>query len=310
MLDGASSVYGSDALAGVVNIIMRKDFDGLELEAFTNIPEHSGGIENTLSAAWGMNGDRGFFGVAVDYSDGEAVDRQDRPWSESCESYYEITTEGEIRNEFIGYQNDYTMNSSPCLISFGAQRVFDNFGQFGSIYYTEGETNTGIPNFSEATLFDAWLDQDQDGIVDVDFTDYFINNDSGVQHLLPERERISAMAYGEFTFSGEMNVTPYFEALYNKRETFAQSAPSSLATVEDLNVPADNPYNICNPAGIRGVDCNEAYNNVLTSDAYIFQFGTRYEGLCAQFGVHVRAVHTRTVRPVPHHRDRCPCDSA
>ena len=284
LLDGASSVYGSDALAGVVNIIMRKDFDGLELEAYSNIPDHSGGVENTISAAWGMNTDRGFFGVAVDYSDGEAVDRRDRPWSEECESYYEITRDGEIRNEFIGYQNDYTMNSSPCLISFGAQRVFDNFGQFGSIYYTPGETNTGIPNFSEATLFDAWLDQDADGVVDVDFTDYFVLNDSGVQHLLPERERISAMAYGEYTFSGEMNITPYFEALYNKRETFAQRAPSSLATVENLDVPADNPYNICNPNGIRGVDCNAAYNSVLTSPEYIFQFGTRYEDLCAAFG--------------------------
>ncbi len=33
LLDGASSVYGSDAVAGVANIILRKDFDGLELEA-------------------------------------------------------------------------------------------------------------------------------------------------------------------------------------------------------------------------------------------------------------------------------------
>ena len=30
LLDGASSVYGSDAIAGVANVILRKDFDGLE----------------------------------------------------------------------------------------------------------------------------------------------------------------------------------------------------------------------------------------------------------------------------------------
>jgi iron complex outermembrane receptor protein len=34
LLDGASSVYGSDAVAGVVNVIMRSDFDGLEFDAF------------------------------------------------------------------------------------------------------------------------------------------------------------------------------------------------------------------------------------------------------------------------------------
>ena len=134
LLDGASSVYGSDALAGVANIILRKDFDGLEMEAYSTIPEYSNGIENTISAAWGMNGDRGFFGIAVDYADAEAVDRNDRPWSAGCESYREITTTGEIRTEFIGYQADYNMKTSPCQIGFGAQRVFDqeNF-IFGSI---------------------------------------------------------------------------------------------------------------------------------------------------------------------------------
>ena len=32
LLDGASSVYGSDAIAGVSNAILRKDFDGFEFE--------------------------------------------------------------------------------------------------------------------------------------------------------------------------------------------------------------------------------------------------------------------------------------
>ena len=41
LLDGASSVYGSDAIAGVVNVIMRKDFDGLEFEAYSQVPDHS-----------------------------------------------------------------------------------------------------------------------------------------------------------------------------------------------------------------------------------------------------------------------------
>mgnify|MGYP000293658925 CR=1 FL=1 len=35
LLDGASSIYGSDAVAGVANIIMRKDFDGLEIEGLS-----------------------------------------------------------------------------------------------------------------------------------------------------------------------------------------------------------------------------------------------------------------------------------
>jgi len=39
LLDGASSIYGSDAIGGVVNYIIRSDFDGVELSAFTTQPE-------------------------------------------------------------------------------------------------------------------------------------------------------------------------------------------------------------------------------------------------------------------------------
>ena len=42
LLDGASSVYGSDAVAGVVNYILRTDFDGLQLDAFYTDPEMRG----------------------------------------------------------------------------------------------------------------------------------------------------------------------------------------------------------------------------------------------------------------------------
>ena len=41
--DGASSVYGSDAVAGVVNVLMRQQFDGLEFEADYVLPDVSEG---------------------------------------------------------------------------------------------------------------------------------------------------------------------------------------------------------------------------------------------------------------------------
>ena len=48
LLDGASSVYGSDAIAGVANVILRKDFDGLEVEGYSRVPDYDNGVENTL----------------------------------------------------------------------------------------------------------------------------------------------------------------------------------------------------------------------------------------------------------------------
>ena len=66
LLDGASSIYGSDAVAGVTNIILRKDFDGFAFEAFSNIPDQSSGVSNGLSVMWGKNSDRGFFGLGAE----------------------------------------------------------------------------------------------------------------------------------------------------------------------------------------------------------------------------------------------------
>ncbi|MDJ0812942.1 MAG: TonB-dependent receptor [Woeseiaceae bacterium] len=286
LTDGASSTYGSDAIAGVANIILRKDFEGFEFEAYQEIPEHSDGTVTTLNAAWGYTGDRGFFGIAADYSEAERVQRRDRPWSENCESYREITTDGEIRTTFIGYALQYGMNTSDCRVGFGTQRVFDNeAGLFGSIYYTPGTTNTGIPNFSEATLFDAVVDVDGDGLPDVDFTDYFITDEDTRSDLFPDRDRLSVMSYGEYTFDGEMNVTPYFEFNYNQRETFAQStAGSASSNANPVNVPGSNPFNPCNPNQPDGVDCGLAWDSVITNPGYIEKFRDRYEPLCAQFG--------------------------
>jgi iron complex outermembrane receptor protein len=288
LTDGASSIYGSDAIAGVANIILRKDFDGFEFEAYTQIPEHANGVVNTINAGWGYTGDRGFFGIAADYSDAERVQRRDRPWSENCESYREITSDGEIRTTFIGYQLEYGMKSSECTIGFGTQRVFDwESGLFGSIYYTPGTTNTGIPNFSEATMFDAIVDADGDGVPDVDFTDYFVTSEDNLSDLFPDRERLSVMSYGEYTFPGEMNITPYFEFNYNSRETFAQSSPGGTVSSQSdrMNIVGTNPYNPCNPDGLNGVDCGLAYDSVITNPGYIEQFKNRYEPLCAAFNI-------------------------
>jgi len=60
LTDGGSALYGADAVAGVVNIIMRTDFEGLELYADTQgIQEAGGTYENTFSGIWGTNWNNG-----------------------------------------------------------------------------------------------------------------------------------------------------------------------------------------------------------------------------------------------------------
>ena len=55
--DGASAVYGSDAVAGVVNFILAKKFQGVELAAGVGTPTHSGGGKNRKASITGGFGD-------------------------------------------------------------------------------------------------------------------------------------------------------------------------------------------------------------------------------------------------------------
>lgn len=56
--DGASALYGTDAVGGVVNFITRKDYKGVEASAGTQIPEHAGGKYYNANVAMGF-GDLG-----------------------------------------------------------------------------------------------------------------------------------------------------------------------------------------------------------------------------------------------------------
>lgn len=79
--DGASAIYGSDAIAGVVNIIMRRDFDGLLLRGGYGISSRGDLPNRELSLTFGQELDRGGFVFNASYrnSDGNVI--ADRPVS-------------------------------------------------------------------------------------------------------------------------------------------------------------------------------------------------------------------------------------
>lgn len=65
--DGASALYGSDAMAGVVNFITKRDFEGFDLQGeFSTDDETRKGDTQNFQAIWGIQGDRG--GVVVSAS--------------------------------------------------------------------------------------------------------------------------------------------------------------------------------------------------------------------------------------------------
>ena len=291
LLDGASSIYGSDAVAGVANIIMRKDFDGFEIEAFHEVPYHSGGVQNTLSVTWGKNYDRGFIGAGAEYTTQDRVKLSERPWTDKCDRHAEIDENGNIRSQSVWQEVIRQMPWDDCRGSADLFTLFPIYGAAEALFWTPGTTNVGVPNWSEWAE-GAIVDLDNDGIADVNFRDYSRTDKNGPSDLFGERETTAAMVFGEYTFEGEANITPFFEVQYGRRQFNNRSRTFPLFP----SIPALNPFNPCNPGGVRGVDCGLGYNELLTNPNFLDDwvqaaqpfgavFGSTYGDLCAFFGI-------------------------
>jgi iron complex outermembrane receptor protein len=274
LLDGASSVYGSDAVAGVTNVIMRKDYDGFEGDVYYTTRDQGKGDTVTLNAAWGKNFDRGFFGLGVEYYESKAQRLRDSKWTDQCEKNREVDQNGQIRSQDLYYPNINQMPWDECTRGSLAARTYQYGVGSGSIYYTPGQSNGGWGNFSENGLYGVNVDSNGDGINDVNWQDYDLNGGDAVQAnmLYPDQDRISLMGYGEYTFESEANHTAYFELNFNKRNVHSEGAGYQLFP----DVPPNNPYNLCNPDGINGVDCGLAEDALLDNPGYRVGFFDRY----------------------------------
>lgn len=111
--DGASAIYGADAVAGVVNIITRSDFDGVNIDLQT--ADHfdmDSGVQNAVSLIAGTNFDRGNFVFGAEYIDQEEAFQRDAPWDFFQGSYY------------IYYETDFGCESDPTSCTFfGSSRI-------------------------------------------------------------------------------------------------------------------------------------------------------------------------------------------
>lgn len=79
--DGSSAIYGSDAVAGVVNFVLRKNYDGLDLSARVGGSTEGGGFSQNYSALGGISSDRGYALANVEYSRQEPILASDRDFT-------------------------------------------------------------------------------------------------------------------------------------------------------------------------------------------------------------------------------------
>jgi outer membrane receptor protein involved in Fe transport len=80
---GASAIYGADAVTGVVNYVLKKDFEGLNLDAQFGISDYGDGQTYRIEGAWGKNfaDGRGNITFAAGYTKDTEVGFQDRPFT-------------------------------------------------------------------------------------------------------------------------------------------------------------------------------------------------------------------------------------
>ncbi|MFK7829486.1 MAG: TonB-dependent receptor [Congregibacter sp.] len=77
---GASAVYGADAVTGVVNFVLKDDYEGFEVDVMTGMSSESDAEQSTISAIWGRNFSNGRGNIAItgDYRKDEGLRAGDR----------------------------------------------------------------------------------------------------------------------------------------------------------------------------------------------------------------------------------------
>ncbi len=246
--DGASSIYGSDAVAGVVNIITKSNLDGVVLDVFTDQPLQQGGAQYRANAAWGKTFDRGYVNVALDYYEQKVLRRGDRD-DTSCAVDYEFngTTHARL---------DYT-NTDPGQVADGQYKCWNTLarvlrtGSYGDLIYpdpgvtypTAAQGNSGgtanlAGNFGATPTPFGFVRQTRAGFP---LTFPYAHNDAEAlqrSSVVSPVKRYSLYASAGFDVSD--NIEFYSELLLNRRESVQYGYRQLFPGISTAN--ANNPY--------------------------------------------------------------------
>lgn len=79
--DGASTTYGADAVAGVVNFVLKDDFDGVVADAYYGVSDRGDGAGKRFSVAMGGSFDRGALMLTAQYQKQDEIRQDQRAWA-------------------------------------------------------------------------------------------------------------------------------------------------------------------------------------------------------------------------------------
>ena len=216
--DGASSIYGSDAVAGVVNIITDKS-DGGSFDAFLSQPGEDGGETSRVSFKFGDTVGRLHYSMTADYYKAEELAKGDRDYFNCGEEYVFDPATGD-RADTI---DPRTGNPHCTDLLWGHVWIYDYDGEIPSRskaqYDYDGDLGNYIDSFEDFSSMNTppgWYpvayDRDSMGVTNADHP---FQDDAS---LIPKTELTTV--YGEAKFDINDDTTVYGELLLNRRENY------------------------------------------------------------------------------------------
>ncbi len=271
--DGASSIYGSDAVAGVVNIITRKNLNGFSAEAQYNVTEDGGGDETRYSLSWGKTSDRFSISGSFEAYDRDELTLGDRDWTR-CNTYYRRTVNavtGEVGAWGSADPIDYMTGKPKCYPAGNSAGVN---GVTINTIGTNLRTGVGAPG-ATGTTFNRWRPNAAittglpgfEGVGGGSTTDLNVRDTFDPRtlnrSLISPVEVKTGFVQGAFDLQTLGNAEAYFEVLANRRESsqtgfkqlsldYARGSillPASLQTAQSQAAPTETTNG--RPLGVR-----------------------------------------------------------
>lgn len=238
--DGASAIYGADAVAGVVNYVLKDDFEGLTIggrfDDYESLPRN----DHRLNVSWGhhFNDGQTRVGAFVNYYDRDRVNSQDDArWANS-------DFRGRLPADSPWASRTNFRNNS-ANSRFGQFDILAGVGGFnlGGITDSRGEFET-YPAGDARCAYD--INAEVCGAPDGQGTFRYNLNEN--RDLLSELERINFMGYVNHDFDSGLEWFNEFTYYYSDTNT-TRHPSSRLSAVEKHTVAADNYYNPFGPCG-------------------------------------------------------------
>lgn len=222
--DGASAVYGTDAIGGVVNIITRKHFTGFEATVDGGISDRGDGVKQQYTGTWGMTSDKGHVVAGVSYQNQDAISTAKRKYSRFFlyQGYNGVQLQG---GSGTGVNGRYRVPSS-------SVPGLNGCGNTSASTVVVGRTN---PDANKPTTA-------QFHCYGTDPADHFNYNLYNYDQLPEQRLEI----FGQADWKVFDNISFFTQALYHNQNARTQLAPEPLVLDQEsppIVVSASNYYN-------------------------------------------------------------------